>query len=551
MNKILKLSITGALAVAASTASAWNPTTLSADIELHHAGASASSSTFFDNVRGLCVGDADIFVDAGVVANAGNALDEDNLFEGNYWVVACEMNSSTIPGLSGGGSGAGGNQRVLYYKRDAGGSGVGVFPVAAQSTVAFMGVDVNNCPTVNGADNFHVCLGYSTSAGNTSLHELAAPELGSSDVEPQIFAAPLNNPTGVDFDNDGFADPNPAADVSVLTPEGAGYLGFGVVVNTRAYTGLQFDQFDLASVCNPGNAGYGSIDNMNANANSEACMPSMTKAAVSSLFASGRQANEIGEISDKSTMPANGGDGDATDDVTAASIKPLENLTDDRVQVCRRVQGSGTQAQHNIEYFNYPCEANQDGDFDVTFPAIPSFLDNSVTFNSGSSDLARCLLSYNKGTNEGSKNPNQFGRVRWAIGLQSLTRTDTYSRQFRYVKIDGVAPSINNMHSGKYTQWYGQSFQRAPVALTTGQNQVLDQIVASQNDPATLALFNVTHGFGEGGWVAVPDATNVPTSTLNIAAPIGRFEKVSNGGIPNSCATPRAFGANGVKIELN
>lgn len=550
MHKVLKLSIAGAAGLVTSAVWAWNPTVLSADIELHHAGASASSSTFFDNVRGLCVGDADVFVDVGVIDDATNALDTDNLFEGNYWVVACEMNSSTIPGLAGGGSGAGGNQRVLYYKRDAGGSGVGVFPVAAQSDVAFMGIDETNCPTVNGANNFHVCSGYSTSAGNTSLHELAAPELGSSDVEPQIFAASLNNPTGVDFDNDGFADVNPIADVSTLTPEGAGYLGFGVVVNTRMYVGLQFDQFDGSSVCNPGNVGYGSIEDPNANANSEACMPSMSKSAATSLFASGRQANEVGEVADKSLMPLNGGDGDATDDITALNLKPLENLTDDRIQICRRVQGSGTQAQHNIEYFNYPCEANQDGDFDVTRPATVSFLDNSVTNNSGSSDLSRCMLSYNRGTNEGSANPNQFGRVRWAIGLQSLTRTDTYSRQFRYVKIDGVSPTIENMHAGRYTQWYGQSFQRAPISLSTGQNQVLDQIVASQNDPATLADFNVGHGFGVGGWVAVPNSTNIPSAMFNPAAPIGRFEKVNNGGVPSSCATPRAFGANGVGIEL-
>ena len=550
MNNYFKFTVAGALAVAATSAWSFNPTTTAADIELHHSGASASSSTFFNNVRQLCVdsAEADIFVDDGVVANAANGLDAANTFTGDYWVVACEVDETTIPGLTpGGGSGAGGNYRMLYYKRDAGGSGVGVFPVAAQSNVAFMGIDTTNCPTVNGGDKFHECTGYSTGAGNTSLHELAAPELGSSDVEPQIFAAPLNIPTGVDFDNDGSADANPAADVSVLTPEGAGYLGFGVVVNTRMYTGLQYDQFDVGSGCNPNDAGY-DITDINNDANSETCMPTMTSESVTSLFASGRQVNQIGEIADTGTMPADTTDGDATDDVTATDVKPLENLTDDVVQVCRRVQGSGTQAQHNITYFNYPCEANQDGDFDVAFPAVPSIFDTSITFNSGSSDLARCLRDYNTGGNEKGANP--FGRKRWAVGLQSLTRTDTFSRQFRYVKIDGVAPTIENMHAGRYSQWYAQSFQRAPVALSSEQNAVLDQIVASQNNPTTLAGFNVTHGFGVGGWVAVPDGTNPPAATLDENAPIGRFEKVQAAGLPSSCATPRAFGANGVPIEL-
>ena len=543
MNNYLKLSVAGVLTVATLNAWSFNPTTTAADIELHHAGASASSSTFFNTVRQLCVGDADVFVDDGVIANASDGLDSANTFTGDYWVVACEVDETTIPGLTpGGGSGTGGDYRLLYYKRDAGGSGVGVFPVAAQSGVAFMGIDATNCPSVNSADNFHECTGYSTGTGNTSLHEIAPPELGSSDVEPQIFAAPLNIPTGIDFDNDGNEDPNPPANVNDLTSESAGYLGFGVVVNTRMYTGLQFDQFESGTGCNPGDAGYDITDINNA-ANSEACMPTMTSDAVSSLFVSGRLVNEIGEISDPTVMPPDGGDGNATDDVTSEDVKPLENLTDNVIQVCRRVEGSGTQAQHNITYFNYPCDRDSDAEFNVAEPAFESFFDNSITENSGSSDLARCLRDYNIGGNEKGANP--AGRVRWAIGLQSLTRTDTFSRQFRYVKVDGVAPTIENMHAGRYSQWYAQSFQRATVALSAPQNAVLDQIVASQNNPATLAGFNVTHGFGVGGWVAVPEPSNPPTADINPAAPIGRFEQEDSAGSPSSCALPKVLKVRG------
>ncbi len=513
MNKLLSVFIAIAMVMTVSSAFAFNPTTTGADIVLHHGGASASSSTFFDNVRSLCVSNADVFVDSSEnTPNPGNALDQANTFDGNYWVVACEVDPSTVSGLAG-------TRKMLYYKRDEGGSGVGVSPLAAQIDVAFMAVNIANCPSVNsGSVNFHVC---DYASDGSSASELAPLEVGSSDVEPQIFAAPLNNPTGIDFNNDGTPDSNPVADLSQLTPESAGYLTFGTVVNLRMYQGLQSDQFPASSACNPSNAGYA------ANGESEACMPSLTTTAVTSLMATSRRVDSVEEI---------------------APSASTAGLTDSVVHICRRVQGSGTQAQHNRHYYNYPCEPNQDGDFDVSTPQGPGF-GNFFTLNEGSADLARCLLSYNDGTNEGAKNPNPSLRTRWAIGLQSLTRTDTITRKFRYVKIDGVAPTIDNVHAGRYSQWYGQSFQRTS-GLTGDQNAVLDEIVAQQNDPAALADFNVTHAFGIGGWVAVPNATNVPAATLNHNNPIGRFERTTNNGTPNSCAKPRAYGANGVPIEV-
>ena len=254
MNKYLKVAFTTGLLAVATNAWSFNPATTNPDVEIHHAGASASSSTFFNSVRDLCVGDADVFVDDGVVANASDGLDDANTFTGDYWVIACEVTENNggnenvpfIPGLSGGGSGAGGNYRLLYYKRDAGGSAVGVFPVAAQSNVAFMGIDATNCPTLGTADRFHQCTGYSPGPG--SLQELAPPELGSSDVEPKLFSASLNTPgDDIDYNNDGNETFPPSADLSSLTAEPAGFLGFGVVVNTRMYTGLQFDQFEVGS----------------------------------------------------------------------------------------------------------------------------------------------------------------------------------------------------------------------------------------------------------------------------------------------------------------
>ena len=107
------------------------------------------------------------------------------------------------------------------------------------------------------------------------------------------------------------------------------------------------------------------------------------------------------------------------------------------------------------------------------------------------------------------------------------------------------------MHAGRYSQWYGQSFQRSPGALTSEQNVVLDQIIASQNNPTTLATFNVEHGFGVGGWVAVPTTTNPPTSELDPNAPVGRFRRIDASGTRvNSCAFPSAFGAPNVRIKL-
>ena len=562
MKKLICAATLGSVAALSSSVSAFDPAT-GADITIYHAGASASSSTFFENVVGLCLDNdnLDVFWDL----DSDNAIpDQNNVFapgtkyEASYWAIACETDSTKIPGLPGGTT-----FKMFYSKRDSGGSAVGVYPLAGDLPVAFMKIDEGNCPgyaadITAGTREVHEC-DYDNRSATNDDDDLQVPNFGSSDVEPALFAAPSNNPQ-TDYNNDGTIDDvvaaagNPSLAPLDLTRRSAGYLGFGIVGNLRLWQALQYDQFPSDSVCNPGNASY-DASGVNTASNALDCMPSLTKAAVASLMARNRQVDELDEILDLANLPAAVNDLDKTNDGAA----PLNDLNDNFVEVCRRVEGSGTQAQNNVYFFNYPCDNTLDGGINTAVPAeedgIPFFgngffelINDKIAENAGSSDLSRCLNDYQNGTNDSGKNARGFARA--AIGLHSTTKSDGLTSDYRFFKIDGVAPTIENMQSGRYQQYFAQSYQTNPGNVNANQQAVFDTIVDKQNDPVQLGGFNKVQHYTKvgtadenatkGGWQNIPSATNLP-STSTFAAPIARFPRVDFAASVNSCALPTAY----------
>lgn len=549
MNTSFKYSTAAAALLGASAAMAYQPTSMTdGDIVIFAAGATASEQALFDAVTNLCLPSPapSCFVSSGSVGNASDCLDSSNTISGGYFTVACTTDGSRISGL-------GGTRRLLFHKTGGGGSAWGVQPVAAAGTpnavdVGFMDASTSSTNCSN-SSNYEVCTFTFDPVTDAALDDvfLAEPNVGSSDEEPAIFGAPLNTPSAQDFDLNGLPEPLPNANLATLSPSGAGDLPFGTVVNDDFYQILQAAQFpaghpDFAD-CNPAGASYGSIANINDNANSEKCMPSLTEQEIASLFASGRGVNSLDDLTAESPF------GSGTQVPVTSLIPAGVTVTDNTIQICRRVQGSGTQAQEQIQMFNYPCDRDAaDGSIDVKFPAVASFLDPSVTENRGSSDLSRCLLAYQTGTVQGATDPG--GAQRAAIGLQATTRNDTFSRQFKFVKLSGAAPTIENVHAGDYPQFFTQSFQYKPGVLPAEGVLVFNQLVDNQNNPTVLtgSGFTETHGWGDAGWLATPSATNPPSAVLNKSAPVNAWRRVSNAGVPNSCAKPTAYEPNDVDV---
>lgn len=198
------------------------------------------------------------------------------------------------------------------------------------------------------------------------------------------------------------------------------------------------------------------------------------------------------------------------------------------VAVCRRVEGSGTQAGYNSFFGNFPC-ASQEGGFVAPArmsssagwkasgsgsAADPYIIDVSAGYtvieNSGSGDVRNCLKAANAGTDytftswdSEDQAPRVFkatfgGNARKAIGVLSLdSYTSAAANGFSFRHLDGagtytydsttkvlsssagatgIAPSKANLLAGKYDFVVELSIQSRNVAVTNEFGQTVPAI---------------------------------------------------------------------------
>jgi len=513
-----------ALVFAAGQASAG---ALGAPNEIFIGGATAVQETFhLDIMLRFCnydgnTNDADgvitpqVFVDQVLtVPGAGNgssALPAMN--HRNQQVTHCNFK----PGLGGNLAGA----RTAVYKYN-GGSGTGVAPVA-NPTVApaadqtFMNASVANCPQViptsnPGPDNTFLSVDGVTrfklyDCPDTSLNVTQAPDGGISDVEPKIFVGQLA--TGFGTSVPGLPD-KPQNDFvdsgNLIVKTGPGIV-FGVAVTLPMYDELTNDQQAAGLLPNcpaaPTRAQRDSID----------CMPSLPTALIQSVF--------TGEISNWQTRNPYGLQLNPPAFVNGGAQGTKVNLV-------RRTAGSGTHAQFMVNYLRTNCINNS--------PVVKTFANNvpnvvaapQVYENEGSGnlDLSMTALAngtgYNGGFTDGltafpaaptAGNGNSSvvptGRTAYAITYNSLERNASLSRPYRFVKVDFVAPTLENAFTGAYSDIYYLSYQNRvdsngnpetrtggirTVAADAGEIQVIKEFFADWNSPDAAAVDAVNDG---------------------------------------------------------
>jgi hypothetical protein len=556
---VLSLAAVGALAVAgqaAAFAPAWpadgdaaNGVDPAGRVVIWHSGATASTfslqtavvEAFCDPAQAV-----DILEDARVVGKP------------DFWSVACIGKATLSASLSG--------KRILWSKRDEGGSGTGVGPLATGKFIGFMKPSTgagNNCPSISSTRvvagvnaNVWNCTNFAVpatfaEADPTSDAVSRVADIGTSDIEPDKFTSAFNlNVPASDFDLDGVRGPVDADDVLAphdatgLIKEGVAQLMFNTPVNLLMYQDLQRAQFPaghpLFNDCNPAGATYGSIANSGDNANREKCMPSLSSSVIRSIFAKG------GAVRSSLDFQAESAYGSG---VYAEQVATTNGATDNSIQICRRVNGSGTQAQFNAMLLGYPCDATLDSSIDTLVPESEGPLTTFVTEGESSGDVEKCANDFNNGTNTSLK--NSALRKRWAISIQSLEKnapsatTGLYSNAYRHIKIDGFAPTLVNAHAGQYFDIGQQSLQYkagAPTITVDAFNALKPFI----QDPLKLPALNKTHAFGVSGWLATPSATVTPDSKLSFTRPVNWFRRVSSTNVANTCALPSAFKKAGV-----
>ena len=318
--------------------------------------------------------------------------------------------------------GATSNGRVIVCTSSPAGVAAGTLPV--NGPFAVIKRDINGSfdgvgPVISGTPFAEVGKGFAdaatcTAANCVSTDNTTAPDAGLTDVETAIWRG-LNQ-------TNTLSQPVPES-VGITSVGGFAGQGFGLMVSEALYTALQNQQKAdgrLATTCSGFTAGP--------------CQPSISKAEYAAI---------------------------AQDGVFSYVFNAaLTGSTDKPINLCRRVETSGTQATSNIQFLNNACAntATSGGvrspkkvDFvnSTTAVAFSSAAGDNVTGNwddnggafgvfegSGTGDARNCVIRRNSG-----KNPNDVADTlgNFAIGWISLENAPASG--WKYVKLDGTSPN--------------------------------------------------------------------------------------------------------------
>ena len=405
----------------------------------------------------------------------------------------------------------------VLFRKESGGSSRGVAPVAQGAGGTVNAIDLSTCAEDSVGSQTWTCA--------DSLIQVQS-EVGISDVEPALFTLSPNVKPGT-------SAPNVAA--APLTVQPVNINTFGVVVSPALRNALQAAQ------------------GLTVGSDDVSQMPSLASNLIAAIFA--------GDVESWNELKDAAGNGIAS------------SLSDPTVNVCLRTPGSGTQAQFNAFYMGIGCAYNggsnlgaasrvplkdadgQDGNgflttvpnpINVNFPPVPRAKPYAY-WNSGSSDMGKCLTELS--------NAN-----RWAIGVQSLEKvaeTKTDRNNFKYVAVDGVAPTLENVAAGLYRNVASASIQWNDSVLTdTTKLELAQDFVDLAQGVDSVATSNAELKAGTGvpqiadastganinsGNLVFAKGSTVVSVPFDATNPVAPFNQGLVG--PSSCATVSTAGS--------
>ena len=421
---------------------------------------------------------------------------------------------------------------LLIYKRSEGGSALGVSPLIHNEAVAFLnitspGTCVQGTAAVAGSTIGAANCTYDT--GNTipTQYTSAIPDFGMSDVDPGQFRG-NNVPAGFSAIT--------ADDLGALTVKGASAVVFGEPVTLQLFKALQAAQIATGQI--PASAGC------TVGLKTEACLPNLTSSQIASIHS--------GSWTSWNSLIV-GSTGKGLYDWTVANAPTLAAKVSD-VHICRRTDGSGTQAQHGIVFLNSPCA-------DASSATVPAHDQGSAEGDGftmvheleTSGGVSDCLNTLDTATQKaGSAFTNGWtDGVRWAVGIQSLEKN---GNNFEFVKVDGVAPTLANVVNGSYHDWVENTFQYNNThfaGLTADKKAVVNSVIAKAALPEVMAALNTgfTHGFGNGAYLAVPSLfAPEANGAFNTARPVNTYSRATISQSVENCRVPTIY--NGLPAKL-
>jgi ABC-type phosphate transport system substrate-binding protein len=396
-----------------------------------------------------------------------------------------------------------GKTHIAVVKNSEGGSGQGISPEIAQSTLPFVNVFSSPLARAN-----------------------AIPDIGVSDEEPAVLVAA------------GAA----SGDISKLASEPLNVVTFGTPVTLGLYHALQDAQIasgKLAAGCHSG-AVY---------SDSEACMPSLSRAQIASIF-SGNAVDwsEFGlnNAADNNVYVARRVYTSGTQ--TAARVFFLNDPC--AAGVASFVAGNDGQNAKAADACNAAALAGTvfEGSGGGNVAACLTNHDRNGRWAIGINSLELPAVS-------GDTTPE------YAVGGGAATGNTIANKDFqRHIKIDGVSPSTFNTAVNRYGDWVEATMNYSSVVpLSANAAALKDAMVAGFNDPAVLLTlnngFNTTalwHAAGEtdldAGIVAPAQAGSpaFPATVADTHTAPAMYYTHSISGAPNTCQPAMTYWATGL-----
>jgi hypothetical protein len=473
-----------------------------ATVRIHLTGASASRAAVAGVVlNDICGGSAtNTTTTLYNVAESGTAF----TFNGNYWAITCKLPSAgaTYIGLPV-------NTAIAFFKSDAGGSAQGVFPIFNNSDATFVQpAPLTGCTvaTSTTTPNPNIDRVY-TACPATRIDK---PNFGTSDVEPALF-------TGINVPNDA-NDPNvssyPAgglspSDIAKLEVTPIFQTVFALAVNTNLYTAM-FAKQSLAAKKDAAGLACTTAST------DETCIPSVGYAEARSLL-QGFEPNWR---------------------LLVNSVAPtLDSKLDSQVNICRRVQGSGTQAAANLALMGFPCNGSAltPADYNASSSAAPDAVSAFTNSTLGGLTIAQYLDANMGGAPTGTplvypamptgtafffEGPGTGDVVSCltrannggGYALGHVSKENVPNANWKHVRLEGAYPSRDNLKVGRYDYAVESTLQwqkAAYAGFTASQKTFVTNFAKKIQLSDSLAKLSAAN---QQGVAALPGSNGINTA---------------------------------------
>ena len=495
-------------------------------------------------------GTVDVFQDISATSTSNGSR-----FTAFYFIGSSTLTDTALRG-----------KKILLEKRSLGAAGYGVVPLLAHLPLDHLDIfhtatsktqatwtNTTQNLTVNGVANtpvpFHAVSITQATSGNFLTSTQSHGGFAGVDTAALLYGGTENYPSPVNEVSTGAPTANwnyslTPDNLSAVTRLPTGGLVYGVGVTLDFYKVLQAAQ--IADGTLPATTTIGSYD-----VNS---LPSLSRNFLAQLLA--------GEVTSWSNVKINaGGTAKALNDASILTAAGVSAPTSYKVAVGRRNTGAAIGAVAYAKLLNYPYAESS------VPPAQPTpdttNAENAsaplVKSPTGASNTQDLLLDWQAGTNNSGLN-HVSGAKYWGLAINSADRNNavtaagTGGKAWRYIKIDGYAPTIENVAAGNYPYWAEGEVIVDPNVGTAHEQSLFTDFA---NNLGSIAVANVVNAslvqaWGSTGIFATtatdPGAVDVPYVSSH---PIVALTHQGGDGYTHLGIVPWAYdNGNGVNLQL-